>query len=229
MDDNYEKTDIVGKPPGLRVSKPSETAAGLKAVLSTTTAVLSKMGVVRGMRGILNLNQAGGIDCQSCAWPDPESHRTIAEFCENGAKALADEATTKHIGAEFFAKYSLAELAAQEDFWLNDQGRLTEPVVVREGSDHFAPISWEEAFEIIATNLNSLASPDEAVSTHRAGRLTRQLFSINFSFANSAQTICRTVQTCVTNRPASHWLNPSGWVKLRSVWTISKRPISSWW
>ncbi len=173
MDDNYEKTDIVGKPPGLRVSKPSETAAGLKAVLSTTTAVLSKMGVVRGMRGILNLNQAGGIDCQSCAWPDPESHRTIAEFCENGAKALADEATTKHIGAEFFAKYSLAELAAQEDFWLNDQGRLTEPVVVREGSDHFAPISWEEAFEIIATNLNSLASPDEAVF-YTSGRTSNE-------------------------------------------------------
>lgn len=147
----------------LKVTKPLDTSAGLKAVISASSAVFGKMGLIRGTRGLLNLNQAGGIDCQSCAWPDPESHRTLAEFCENGAKALADEATTKRIGAEFFAKYSLAELAAQEDFWLNDQGRLTEPVVLLEGSDHYAPISWEEAFEIIATELNSLASPDEAV------------------------------------------------------------------
>ena len=157
----------------LKISKPEKVAAGLKAVASTTRAVFGKMGIIRGTRGLLNLNQAGGIDCQSCAWPDPESHRTIAEFCENGAKALADEATTKHIGAEFFAKYSLADLSAHDDFWLNDQGRLTEPVTLKEGSDHFVPISWDEAFEIIADELNSLASPDEAVF-YTSGRTSNE-------------------------------------------------------
>jgi molybdopterin-dependent oxidoreductase alpha subunit len=157
----------------LKVTGHADTAAGLKAVTSTMSAVFGKMGVIRGTRGLLNLNQSGGFDCQSCAWPDPESHRTFAEFCENGAKALADEGTTKRIGAEFFAKYSLAELAAKEDFWLNDQGRLTEPVVIREGSDHFVPVSWDEAFEIIASELNSLASPDEAVF-YTSGRTSNE-------------------------------------------------------
>ena len=150
----------------------SDTAAGLRAVTSTMSAVFGKMGVIRGTRGLLNLNQSGGIDCQSCAWPDPESHRTVAEFCENGAKALADEATTKRIGAEFFAKYSLSELAGKDDFWLNDQGRLTEPVVIRE-SDNFVPISWDDAFQIIAGELNSLASPDEAVF-YTSGRTSNE-------------------------------------------------------
>ncbi len=167
-----EKGDIQNKT-ALRVTASSDTAAGLKAVTSTMSAVIGKMGVIRGTRGLLNLNQSGGIDCQSCAWPDPESHRTIAEFCENGAKALADEATTKRIGAEFFVKYSLSELAEKDDFWLNDQGRLTEPVVIREGSDHFVPVSWDEAFQIIAGELDSLASPDEAVF-YTSGRTSNE-------------------------------------------------------
>src|SRR5687768_11373517 len=105
------------------------------------------MGLVRGTRALLKINQAGGIDCQSCAWPDPESHRTWAEFCENGAKAMADEATTKRIGREFFARYTVEELYAESERWLNDQGRLTEPHVLRKGSKHYEPITWEAAFE----------------------------------------------------------------------------------
>ena len=147
----------------LKVAEREETAAGIDAVVSTARGVFSKMGIVRGTRGMLNMNQAGGFDCQSCAWPDPESHRTFAEFCENGAKAMADEGTQKRVGAEFFAKYSIDELRQRSDYWLNDQGRLTEPVIAREGSRHYEPISWERAFETIAGKLNSLASPDEAV------------------------------------------------------------------
>ncbi len=147
----------------LEISGPEKTAAGLDAVISATKSVFGKMGVVRGTRGMLKINQSGGFDCPSCAWPDPESHRTVTEFCENGAKAMADEATTKRIGAEFFVKYSVAELAAHDDHWLNDQGRLPEPLILTEGSDHFAPISWDRAFEVIANELTSLASPDEAV------------------------------------------------------------------
>ncbi len=157
----------------LETSEPQQTAAGLDAVISTARGVFSKMGIVRGTRGLLKINQAGGFDCQSCAWPDPESHRTFAEFCENGAKAMADEGTRKRVGAEFFAKYSVQELSQQSDHWLNDQGRLTEPVILREGSDHYEPIEWDTAFRIIAKKLNSLSSPDEAVF-YTSGRTSNE-------------------------------------------------------
>ena len=155
------------------ISEPEKSAAGLDAVISTARNVYGKMGVVRGTLGMLKINQPGGFDCPSCAWPDPDTHRTFAEFCENGAKAMADEATKKRIGAEFFAEYSIDELAGQSDHWLNDQGRLTEPVVKREGSRHYEPIPWEEAFETIADTLNALSSPDEAVF-YTSGRTSNE-------------------------------------------------------
>ena len=157
----------------LIVSELADKAAGLKAVEVATKHVVGKMGVVRGTRALLKINQAGGIDCQSCAWPDPESHRTWAEFCENGAKAMADEATKKRIGAEFFAAHSVEELYKMPDRWLNDQGRLTEPLMLREGGTHYEPTSWEAAFELIAGKLNSLASPDEAVF-YTSGRTSNE-------------------------------------------------------
>ncbi len=144
----------------------------MHAVTNALRHVFGKMGVVRGTRGMLNLNQKGGVDCQSCAWPDPD-HRSINEFCENGAKALADEGTTKRIGREFFAQHSVADLASQTDFWLNSQGRLTEPHVLREGGTHYEPVSWAEAFSLIAEKLNSLASPDEAVF-YTSGRTSNE-------------------------------------------------------
>ena len=157
----------------LRVSTPDETAAGLEAVTNATRVVVGKMGVVRGTRAMLKINQAGGIDCPSCAWPDPESHRTFAEFCENGAKAMADEATTKRIGSEFFASYSVEELSRRSDHWLNDQGRLTEPLVLREGRSHYEPISSDAGFRLIASELNSLTSPDEAIF-YTSGRTSNE-------------------------------------------------------
>ncbi len=102
------------------------------------------MGVVRGTRVMLQVNQKGGIDCVSCAWPDPDGHRAMAEFCENGAKAVADEATTKRITPEFFTKWSVTELSQQSDMWLNQQGRLTHPMLLRPGASHYEPISsWD--------------------------------------------------------------------------------------
>lgn len=156
----------------LTVSKPPTVAAGLAAVTSAMKVTIGKMGVVRGVRGLLNLNQKGGIDCQSCAWPDPDT-RTITEFCENGAKALADEGTTKRIGREFFAQYSFEELSARSDHWLNDQGRLTEPLVLRDGSEHYEPIGWDAAFSLVAGKLNSLSMPDEAVF-YTSGRTSNE-------------------------------------------------------
>ena len=156
----------------LTVTPPPETSAGIHAVTNALKHVYGKMGVIHGTRGLLNLNQKGGMDCQSCAWPDPE-HRTINEFCENGAKALADEGTKKKIGAEFFAEHSVADLAAREDFWLNGQGRLAEPLVLREGGTHYEPITWDEAIALIADKLKALASPDEAVF-YTSGRTSNE-------------------------------------------------------
>lgn len=157
----------------LRVTKPLHIAAGIKAIWETMSHVYSKMGVGRGTRSLLRLNQKHGIDCQSCAWADPDEHRTVAEFCESGAKALADEGMSAHITPEFFARYSVAELSEKTDHWLNEQGRLTHPVVLRKGAAHYEPISWESAFALIAEELGALDSPDEAVF-YTSGRTSNE-------------------------------------------------------
>jgi molybdopterin-dependent oxidoreductase alpha subunit len=156
----------------LKVGEVYTNAAGLPAILDTMKHSFSEMGVVRGTKLLLKLNQKGGIDCQSCAWADPET-RTIVEFCESGSKALADEATTRRIENEFFAKYSVAELTEKDEKWLNSQGRLTHPMVLRAGATHYEPISWEEAFSILSNHLNSLASPDEAIF-YTSGRTSNE-------------------------------------------------------
>jgi molybdopterin-dependent oxidoreductase alpha subunit len=148
-------------------------AAGLPAVYQTTRFAIREMGLVRGVTELMKLNQKQGFDCQSCAWPSPDEHRSVAEFCENGAKAVADEATTKRITREFFAEHSVADLAAKSDFWLNHRGRLTEPMVLREGATHYTPITWDDAFALIAKELNGLASPNEAVF-YTSGRTSNE-------------------------------------------------------
>ena len=140
----------------LKVGEVKDTAAGLKSILATTTEVIKKSGTVRGTKLLLALNQKGGIDCNSCAWADPDGERTHAEFCENGAKAIADEADTRRVTPEFFAKYSVAELSAQSDQWLNAQGRITEPVFLAEGATHYERIAWEDAFRILREELSAL-------------------------------------------------------------------------
>ncbi|HQU84708.1 MAG TPA: molybdopterin-dependent oxidoreductase, partial [Pyrinomonadaceae bacterium] len=157
----------------LKVGEIKEKAAGISAVVNTTIQAFSKAGPIRGTKLLLNLNQKGGIDCNSCAWADPDGERTHAEFCENGAKAIADEATKKRAAPDFFAKYSIAELAEKGDKWLNDQGRITEPMFLDENATHYAPITWEKAFHIIAEELNSLKSPDEAVF-YTSGRTSNE-------------------------------------------------------
>ena len=167
-DNKNEQADLTN----LHVTDPPDTAAGRIAIESALKQVYGKAGVIRGTRGLLHLNQKGGIDCQSCAWPDPE-HRTLNEYCESGAKALADEAMTATIGSDFFHEHSVGDLLEHDDRWLNAQGRLAEPVVLREGSDHYEPISWEDAFRLIADELNSLDSPDEAIF-YTSGRTSNE-------------------------------------------------------
>lgn len=157
----------------LKATSPMDHAAGLKAIKVSTERTFSEMGPVRATRALLQLNQKGGIDCQSCAWPDPEEKRTLAEFCESGAKAMADEATKKRITAEFFAQHSIADLTGQDDQWLNARGRLTEPMIAREGATHYEPISWTDAFSVIAEKLNALDSPDEAIF-YTSGRTSNE-------------------------------------------------------
>src|ERR1041384_4183283 len=119
-------------------------------------------GLVRGTRTLLKVNQKDGFDCPGCAWPDPDGERAHAEFCENGAKAVAEEATTRRVGPEFFAAHSVADLLQRTDYWLGQPGSLTPPMVLRPGATHYEPIAWDDAFALIADELHALASPDNA-------------------------------------------------------------------
>jgi molybdopterin-dependent oxidoreductase alpha subunit len=148
----------------LEVSGSAHAAAGVTAVAVSMKRSLEQMGVRRTAQSLLKLNQVDGFDCQGCAWPDPDpEHRHTAEFCENGAKAVTEEATLRRAGPGFFREHSLADLADKSDYWLGQQGRITEPMVLRAGATHYEPISWDGAFELIGRHLNGLASPDEAV------------------------------------------------------------------
>ena len=123
----------------------------------------SEGGVGRGTKALLKMNQKDGFDCSSCVWPDPDEHRSVAEFCENGAKATASDSQADPVGLEFFAQHSLVELSHMTDRDLNNAGRLTHPVVLRPGATHYTPISWPEAFQLVGQELNALPSPDEAI------------------------------------------------------------------
>ncbi len=157
----------------LKVGEVKDTAAGFTSILSTTKELFKKSGAVRGTKLMLALNQKGGIDCNSCAWADPDGERTTAEFCENGAKAIADEADKGRVTPDFFAKYSVAELSEQSDRWLNSQGRITEPVFLDEGATNYQSITWEKAFHILSEELNALDSPNEAVF-YTSGRTSNE-------------------------------------------------------
>ena len=169
MKNDYAENKSLGD---LEVGEIKTVASGLTAITDTVKNSFGEMGARRATGTLLKLNQKGGIDCQSCAWADPDE-RTIAEFCENGAKALADEGTTKTVGAEFFRRHTIAELAAQSDRWLNAQGRIAEPLIRRENSANYEPISWENAFRLLAEELNQLDTPDEAIF-YTSGRTSNE-------------------------------------------------------
>src|SRR6204780_861331 len=173
----------------LRICRASEEAAGIPAIWNTTLYGIGEMGPIRSVEAFLKINQVTGFDCQSCAWPSPDKKRKMFEFCENGAKAVSDESTKKRIGPEFFAQYSIADLAAQSDYWLNQQGRLTSPMGRYANATHYQPITWPEAFKMIADQLNGLDSPDQACF-YTSGKTTNepafllQLFARQFGTNN---------------------------------------------
>ncbi|GAA4811524.1 FdhF/YdeP family oxidoreductase [Nocardioides caeni] len=170
----------------LEISPPKEVAAGVTAVRHAMEYALTHAGPRRTALTLLKLNQVDGIDCPGCAWPDP-AHRPANEYCENGAKHVADEATTARVTREFFATHSVDDLAGRSDRWLNDQGRLTEPMVKRSGADHYEPIGWDEAFSLLAEELNALASPDEAMF-YTSGRVSNEAAFLLQLFARAFGT-----------------------------------------
>ncbi|HEX8190209.1 MAG TPA: hypothetical protein VF586_17765, partial [Pyrinomonadaceae bacterium] len=151
----------------------ADTAGGLAAVWSSVKHIAREAGLVRGARTLLKVNQKGGFDCPGCAWPDPDGERSHAEFCENGAKAVAEEATTRRVGPDFFREWSVADLSQKSDFWLGKQGRITHPVVLRRGATHYEEVGWDEAFKLVAAELNALDSPDEA-AFYTSGRTSNE-------------------------------------------------------
>lgn len=158
------------RPP--KSSEPQTVAAGVTAVANAFAFMAREPGLVRGVRGMLHLNQDGGVDCPSCAWPDPE-HRSLFEFCENGAKALADETTTKLVEPSFFAENSVEALSRLSDFRLNNLGRITCPMHLAPGELHYKPIAWSDAFALIAKHLKALASPHRA-AFYTSGRCSNE-------------------------------------------------------
>ena len=157
----------------VRVGHRHEIAAGFPALFQTLKFSLRETGLPRGVKELLKLNQKKGFDCQSCAWPTPDGERSFAEFCENGVKAVTDEATKKRIDRAFFAAHSVSDLAGRTDHWPNLQGRLTEPMLLREGAAHYAPVSWDDAFALLAGELNALPSPD-AAAFYTSGRTSNE-------------------------------------------------------
>ncbi|WP_433715971.1 FdhF/YdeP family oxidoreductase [Nocardia sp. CA-084685] len=147
----------------LSVTAPKTQAAGVTAVTVALNHAVGEMGVLRTARTLARVNQRHGFDCPGCAWPEPAGHRRPAEFCENGAKAVAEEATLRTVGPEFFARYSVRELADKSGYWLGQQGRLTRPMVLWPGKTHYSPIDWADAYRLIAVALRGLSSPDEAL------------------------------------------------------------------
>lgn len=147
----------------VEITPPKQQAAGVTAVTVALERAVEEMGVVRTARTLTRVNQRHGFDCPGCAWPEPSDHRRPAEFCENGAKAVAEEATLRTVDPEFFARHSIEELSGKSGYWLGQQGRLTHPMVLRPGEDHYTPIAWDEAYRLIAGELRALDSPDQAL------------------------------------------------------------------
>src|SRR6266404_2331089 len=186
-------TESSAQPPeeksSVEIDSISKTAGGIPAIISTLKSSWSEMGLIRGARTLLQINQPGGVDCPGCAWPEPDGKRSHFEFCENGAKHVADEATTKRVTPEFFETWSVADLSKQSDYWLGAQGRITHPMFLRTRAVHYEPITWDDAFNLLAGELNALNYPDQAIF-YTSGRTSNeaaflyQLFARQFGTNN---------------------------------------------
>ena len=158
----------------LTVAAPERVAAGVRGVVAGLQDSLAQMGVRRTALTLARVNQPAGFDCPGCAWPEPDpDRRSHLEFCENGAKAVAEEATLRRIGPEFFAAHPISDLAGRTGHWLGQQGRLTTPMVRRPDADHYTPVSWDDAFALFADGLRGCDHPDRAVF-YTSGRTSNE-------------------------------------------------------
>jgi molybdopterin-dependent oxidoreductase alpha subunit len=155
-----------------QVRAPKHAAAGLPAIGQTVKIAGAQMGARRATGTLLKVNQKDGFDCPGCAWPEGD-HRHIFEFCENGAKAVAEEATLRQVTPGFFAEHPVADLARRSGYWLGQQGRITQPMYLAEGAERYEAIPWERAFDLVAEELRALDSPDEAVF-YTSGRTSNE-------------------------------------------------------
>jgi len=174
----------------IRIKAPQTKAGGVPAVRSALSHTRKYMDSGAARKTLFQLNQFGGLDCPGCGWPDPDDERSkLGEYCENGAKAIAEEASKQSIGAEFFAQHSVKDLLQWSDFKLGKKGRLAEPLILRKGATHYESIAWEAAFERIGQQLNALGHPDEAIF-YTSGRTSNeaaflyQLFARQFGTNN---------------------------------------------
>jgi len=168
---------IFAQPPvkhtGIKLTHPKKVSGGAPAVINAMKHVYGDVGVIQGTKTMLRLNQFKGFDCPGCAWPDPDDDRSVVEFCENGAKAVAEEATTDKVDRHFFKKYSVQELSSWSDYEIGKSGRIVEPMIIEKGETHYKPIAWSEAFSRIAAHLNELSSPNEAIF-YTSGRTSNE-------------------------------------------------------
>ncbi|MET8979871.1 FdhF/YdeP family oxidoreductase [Streptomyces sp. NPDC004539] len=178
------KSDPVQDAP--QVGGPKHAAAGLPAVGHSLRIAQQQMGVRRTALTLLRVNQKEGFDCPGCAWPEPD-HRHAAEFCENGAKAVAEEATLRRVTPEFFAEHSVPDLATRSGYWLGQQGRLTHPMYLPEGGEHYEPVTWARAFDLMGEEFDRLDSPDEAVF-YTSGRTSNEAAFLYQLFARELGT-----------------------------------------
>jgi molybdopterin-dependent oxidoreductase alpha subunit len=178
------RDDVVAD--GLSVGTPKRWAAGVPAVLAAVRALNEQMGKRKAGRTMLRVNQLDGFDCPGCAWPEPHDPSRF-EFCENGAKAVAEEATDRRVTADLFASHSIADLAGRSDYWLGQQGRLTEPMFRPTGEAHYRPISWDASIDVVADHLRSLPSPDRAVF-YTSGRTSNEAAFLYQLFARAFGT-----------------------------------------
>jgi molybdopterin-dependent oxidoreductase alpha subunit len=159
---------------GIRLTEVPKTSVGVKAIVSALTHIKDEVGVAKGIQLLSKINQTDGFDCLGCAWPDPDEKRAfLAEYCENGAKAVAEEATKNKVSPIFFTTNSVQELSKLSDYEIGKSGRITHPMYLPEGKDYYEEISWENAFKIIGDELNSLDSPNEAIF-YTSGRTSNE-------------------------------------------------------
>ena len=187
---SFEKAMTPEQFSALETKTPPKNSAGFSSLKAVTVQVAKYMNPMDAIKISLKMNQKGGFDCPGCAWPDPDDERSaLGEYCENGLKAMAEEAQNKMIGSEFFATHAVDELSEMSDFEIGKSGRLAEPMFLAEGATHYKPISWEDAFKKVAKHLKALSNPDEAVF-YTSGRTTNeaaflyQLFVREYGTAN---------------------------------------------